>query len=67
MLGGEPTGHLEEARGEMLGAGASLVRLDEALQIIIGAEPSFAGVESETWLTRYPRSQDPAPHKSVRI
>ena len=26
-----------------------------------------ASIESDTWLTRYPRSQDPAPHKSVRI
>ena len=24
-----------------------------------------AGIETDTWLTGYPRSQDPAPHKSV--
>ena len=24
------------------------------------------GIESDTWLTGYPRTQDPAPHKSVR-
>ena len=27
----------------------------------------FAGIESDTWLTGHPRSQDPAPHKSVQI
>ena len=26
-----------------------------------------AGIESDTWLTGYPRSQDPTPHKSVQI
>ena len=25
-----------------------------------------AGMESDTWLTGYPRSQDPAPQKSVQ-
>ena len=27
---------------------------------------AFASIESDTWLTGYPRSQDPAPHKSVQ-
>ena len=27
---------------------------------------SLAGIETNTWLTGYPRSQDPAPHNSVQ-
>ena len=28
---------------------------------------TIAGIQADTWLTGYPRSQDPAPHKSVQI
>ena len=28
--------------------------------------PRVAGIESDTWLTGYPCSQDPAPHTSVQ-
>ena len=31
------------------------------------AKRDVAVIESDTWLTGYPRSQDPAPHKSLRI
>ena len=36
------------------------------LPCLLVKEPNFkAGIETDTWLTGYPRSQDPAPHKSA--
>ena len=43
ILGGEPVGHWEEASGEMLSTGASLVLLDDQLNVIIGEEHLGAG------------------------
>ena len=50
ILGGEPVGHGEEAPGEVLSTGASLVLLDDQLNIIIGEERLGAGFGGATSL-----------------
>ena len=48
ILGGEPVGHGEEARGEVLSTGVSLVLLNDRLNVIIGEEHLGAGYGGAT-------------------